>query len=187
MSDAELASESQRLARPCVLLRSNGAPDCLAGVWGGPGVVAAQAGPFRHWLSVDCRFLPDGLGPTAGILSIFTNEDDCVSGVVAFDPAAKIVTSSGSPLYAQPSQSLPPPDALPGGDTEEYIRLWQSNCPLYAGDTAAVLGGWHFPRPDGDWEELREQSLLVWTFDESEPWVEVWRAPAGYRVIQRIT
>jgi hypothetical protein len=187
MRDSELPAEARRLARPCALLQRVGAPDKLAGVWGGPGVVPAKAVPLRHWLSVDCRFLPSGLGPPAGVLSIYTNEEDCVSGVVAFDPAATVAVSPDAPLYAHSAMSLPPPDAWPGGATEAYIRLWHSRCPLYTGEAAAVLGGWHFPWPDGDWEELREQPLLVWTLEESEPWVEVWRVPAGYRVIQRIT
>jgi hypothetical protein len=128
-----------------------------------------------------------GLGPPTGVLSIYANEEDYVSGIAAFDPAAKIEGSSGSPLYSHRSVSLPPPDARPDGATDVYIRLWQSNCPLYTGEASAVLGGWHFPWPDGDWQELRLQSLLVWTLDESEPWVEVWRVPDGFRVMQRIT
>jgi hypothetical protein len=54
-------------------------------------------------------------------------------------------------------------------------------------EAAAVLGGWHFPWPDGDWEERCGESLLAWTIEESEPWVEVWRAASGLRVVQRIT
>jgi hypothetical protein len=136
---------------------------------------------------VDCRFLPAGLGPPAGVLSVYTNEEDCVSGVAALDPVGRIAPSSGVALYAHQAFSLPPPDALPGGDTDEYMRFWQSNCPLYTGEAAAVLGGWHFPWPDGDWEELRQKPLLVWTLDDSEPWVEVWGVPGGFRVMQRIT
>jgi hypothetical protein len=187
MSDRQLPAEVERLTRPCILLKRTGSPERFAGLWGGPGIVAADAGPFRHRLSVDCRFLPGDLHPATGVLSIYTNEDDCVSGAAAFDPTVTLVACSGSPLDAHRSISLPPPDALPDGDTEEYMRLWQSSCPLYTGEAAAVLGGWHFPWPDGDWEELREHRLLVWTFDEAEPWVEVWRWPAGYRVLQRIT
>jgi hypothetical protein len=71
---------------------------------------------------------------------------------------------------------------------KEYERLYQSECPLYSSDGVfAMLGGWHFPWPDGDWQDLLDQSLLVWTFKESEPWVEVWNTAQGFRVIQRIT
>jgi hypothetical protein len=187
MAEPNLAAEAYQLARPCILLKRCGPAGNVAGVWGGPGIVPAPSGPFRHWLSIDCRFLPAGLGPTAGILSVYTNEDDCLSGFVGHDPMADLTAAAGRALYAHTAQSLPPPDALAAEDDESYIRLWQSNCPLYTGEAAAILGGWHFPWPDGDWEELREQPLLVWTLDESEPWIEVWGQPGGFRVLQRIT
>jgi hypothetical protein len=186
MADLITFPEAERIARPCVLLvaRSNGKAPAAA--WRGPGVVPVSEGPYCHWLSIDCASLPTDLEPAVGVLSVYTNQDDCVSGLVAYDSSAKLV-DSGVPLYAKPGRSLPPPDAIPSLDNEEYMRLWQSNCPLYTEQAMAVLGGWHFPWPDGDWEELRENSLLVWTIAESEPWVEVWRVPAGFKVMQRVT
>jgi hypothetical protein len=56
-----------------------------------------------------------------------------------------------------------------------------------AGGAYATLGGWHFPWPDGDSEDLLKCKLLVWTFEECEPWIEVWRDAEKYRVIERIT
>jgi hypothetical protein len=74
---------------------------------------------------------------------------------------------------------------------ELYDRYYQQMCPLYGGrdwkNTYAVLGGWHFPWPDGDWAELTDRPLLVWTFADSEPWVEVWGNGKGFEVKQRIT
>ena len=187
MNIADLIAQEQQLARPCALLKRAGSADQLAGVWAGDGVVSVNGGPYRHWLSIDCRFLPPDLGPREGVLSIYTNEDDCESGVTAFGADARIPHLSAQPIYAHPSISFPPPDALAGGDDERYLRYWQTVCPMYTGDAVAVLGGWHFPWPDGDWEELRNHSLIAWTLDESEPWVEVWKTPNGYRVMQRIT
>jgi hypothetical protein len=69
----------------------------------------------------------------------------------------------------------------------KYDSLVQSELPLYSGGAHAVLGGWHFPWPDGDWEELIDHPLLVWTFEDSEPWVEVWGNEDGFKVLQRIT
>ncbi len=187
MGKSKLVEEAERLARDCVLLKRSGPADRLAGVWGGPGIVPAPDGPFRHWLSIVCRFLPAGLSPRTGILSVYTNEGDCESGVAAHDPAATLNVSQGSALYAHAARSLPPPDALAGGEDQAYVRLWQSNCSLYTGEADAVLGGWHFPWPDGDWEQLRDQPLLIWTITDSEPWVEVWGTGEGFRVMQRIT
>ncbi len=187
MAKSKLAATADRLARPCVLLRWSGPADALAGVWGGRGTVPPPDGSFRHWISVDCRFLPAGLGPSCGVLSVYTDEDDGESGFAGHDPAASLSVGDGAALYAHPARSLPPPDALSAGGDKAYVRLWQADCPLYTGEAVAVLGGWHFPWPDGDWEELREQPLLLWTIEESEPWVEVWGERGGFRVTQRVT
>jgi hypothetical protein len=215
MTGSELIAEAERLTRNCVLLQGKGPKDRLAAVWGGPGLVPAPEGSFRHWLTIDCRFLPDGLGLSAGCLSIYTDEEDGESGAAVFDGKGKLtVARKSTALYAHEARSLPPVDAVfrlgspavhewlrsKGWQPEwgyngnfkdpkpvdEYQRLYQSECPLYAGGAYAVLGGWHFPWPDGDWEELLDRPLLVWTFEESEPWVEVWGG-AGLEVKQRIT
>jgi hypothetical protein len=136
--------------------------------------------------------------------------------VVAHDSAAGLETPEGRQcLFGQAGRSLPPIDGVfrlgsravqrwlrannwdpksgyndnfaDRDPVRQYERRYQSECPLYRRGAHAVLGGWHFPWPDGDWEELLKQALLVWTFKDSEPWVEVWRTKKGYRVIQRIT
>jgi hypothetical protein len=215
MTGSELIAEAERLARPCVLLRDKGTPDRLAAVWGGPGLVAAPEGSFRHWLTFDCRFLPDGVGPPTGCLSVYTDEEQGESGAAVLDREGQLIAKRGNTkLYAREARSLPPLDAVfrfgsPAvhqwlrswgwepdwgynsnfKDPEpalQYERLYQSECPLYAGGAYAVLGGWHFPWPDGDWEVLLERPLLIWTFAGSEPWVEVWGG-RPFEVKQRIT
>ena len=216
MTGGELIAEAERLARPCVLLRDKGPEDRLAAVWGGPDLVPAPEGSFRHWLTVDCRFLPVGLGPRKGCLGVYSDEDDCESSVAVLKSSATLTPRRGhTRLYAHSARSLPPVDAVfrlgspsvhkwlrsrkwqpdwgyngnfkDPGPVEEYQRMYQSECPLYSGGAHAVLGGWHFPWPDGDWEELLDRPLLVWTFEESEPWVEVWGGDDGFEVVQRIT
>lgn len=73
--------------------------------------------------------------------------------------------------------------------TREYERLWTTETPSWAhADVYAVLGGWHETGPDGDWHDLIDEKLVLWTHREIEPSVQVWRsAEGGYRVIQRIT
>ena len=54
--------------------------------------------------------------------------------------------------------------------------------------TSCRLGGWHFPWPDGDWFDLLTKTLLIWTFEGAEPWIEVWADQAGeLHLIERIT
>jgi len=179
-------------------------------------VVPATDDSYRHWITVDCRFMPAGIRPSSGCLSVYTSEDDFSAGIVLHSRTAKLAATKGATkLFADEAQSLPPIDAVfrfgsgavhkwlqsnkwepewgyngnfkdpkPAG---EYERAYQAQCPLYTGGAHAVLGGWHFPWPDGDWEELLDSKLLVWTFEESEPWVEVWREDGVLRVKQRIT
>jgi hypothetical protein len=215
MTGSELIAEAERLARPCVLLRSNGPADRFAAVWRGPGLVPAPGGFFRHWLTIDCRFFPEGLGLSTGCLSIYTDEKECDSGVAVFDGRGTLSKPDKSiKLYTYEARSLPPVDAVfrfgsaavhewlrsnrwqpswgfngnfkDSQPLEDYERVYQSECPLYTGAAHAVLGGWHFPWPDGDWEQLVNRPLLVWTFEESEPWVEVWGGDQ-FEVKQRIT
>ncbi|MGO1069008.1 hypothetical protein [Lysobacter sp. CA199] len=190
---SKLIAQAEAMARPCLVLKRDG--DSVAALWGGEGVVTAPDPNHRHWLSIDCRFLPEGLGPDVGVLSVYTDEEDGESGFAVYDPQAvlphalqRIDGQQGEPLFAHPARSLPPPDAFEDGhDDDAYVRHWQDQCPMYADDIVAVLGGWHFPWPDGDWESNRERPLLVWTLEESEPWVEVWGGGAAFQVTQRVT
>jgi hypothetical protein len=138
------------------------------------------------------------------------------SGMVVHEPAARLSNGVGETrLYAEDARSLPPTDALfrfrsaalhewlrengwepdwgynvnfaDKAPVHAYERRYQSQYPLYSGGVFATLGGWHFPWPDGDWEELLAGQLLIQTFENSEPWVEVWQWGNGYRVIERIT
>jgi hypothetical protein len=209
-----LIEEGERLARNCVWLLSEGNPKEFAGVWRGPGLVSPMAQGYEHWLSIGCRFLPRGIAPDSGCLSVYTKNVDRY-GMVIVDPAAELEHGKGRRLHAQPARSLPPIDAVfrfgssevrdwlvsvgwqpdweyndnfrDRATAEHYLRHWQQNCPLYREDVFAVLGGWHFPWPDGDWAELLDRPLVLWTVAESEPWVEVWGWDDGFRVIQRVT
>jgi hypothetical protein len=59
---------------------------------------------------------------------------------------------------------------------------------MYWDRAYATLGGWHFPWPDDDWRDLVDNTLLVQTYMDSEPWIEVWQEPSGeLKVIERIT
>jgi hypothetical protein len=180
-----LPAAALKLERQCVLLKRIGTD--LAGVWGGDGIVPPPPGPYRHWISVDSRYLPSGSGSN-GVFSVYTNEEDCASGIVVFSHAVALEQGTGEYLYAHPARSLPPPDANPDLENAAYTAHWTRNCPLYNDqDVVAVLGGWHFPWPDDDWETLRDCELLVWTIAGAEPWVEVWRSNGQTRVMQRIT
>lgn len=214
MTGDDLIAEGLRLARPCVYLRTTG--EDFVAFWAGKGIVPCEQRPFRHWLSISSRCILSSEGEASGCLSIYTNEDDCIAGVVTVDQHRELPEASdGIRLYAHPASSMPPleavfklgspevtrwlvannwesewgyndnfPDRSP---VDIYERAYQAQLPLYDGSAHAVLGGWHMPWPEGDWDELLNKQLVVWTFADSEPWVEVWRDGVDLRVIQRTT
>jgi hypothetical protein len=78
-------------------------------------------------------------------------------------------------------------DNFKGSVPHDYERLWQANCPMYTKGIVAVCGGWYFPWPDGDFTELLNSQLLLWTFKDAEPWIEVYFDGQGFSVKERIT
>lgn len=222
MTGDRLIEEARRLARPCAFLGKQGDTNEVAAIWGGRGVVPAPQGPYRHRLSLDTRFHPENAPELSGCLSIYTNEEDTATGVVAIDRALGRLPAAtdGVPLFARRATSLPPPGAVlqfgsPDiqewlaaqgwqpqhgyyynlADTEAadtYELVYQNQCPLYwdlgeASSPLAVLGGWHCPWPENDWDELLDYRFIAWTFADAEPFVEVWYRNGDFRVIQRIT
>jgi len=73
--------------------------------------------------------------------------------------------------------------------TRRYWDVLEKEFPMFfESDVFAMLGGWHFPGQDDDWEELMDEHLMVLTFRDSEPWVEAWRLRTGeFKVLRRIT
>jgi hypothetical protein len=215
MTGAALIAEGQRLAHPCVHLCPEGEPSNFAAVWRGRSQVPAPDGDFEHWLTIDCRFLPPGVGPTSGCLSIYTDNKDRF-GTAVHDGSARLEqTRQGRPLYAHPTTSLPPLEAVfrygssavsawlarlgwqpewgwngnfPDAEVADaYTEAQRVNMPLDGEMVFAVLGGWHVPWPDGDWLELVDRPLVVFTLAEAEPWVEVFNMGDSFRVLQRVS
>jgi len=124
---------------------------------------------------------------------------------------------TGTELYAYSASVLPPIDAVFARGSEhvhdwirshgwertdryndnfkdaatvrEYERIWFGEFPLYTdSDIYAVLGGWHLPCADADWDDLIDEGLMVLTVRDSEPWVEAWHTRTSeFKVIQRNT
>lgn len=218
MDIEQLLAEAQRLARHCTLLvdQPNGGP--IAAVWRDPDIAAPAYAAKEHRVTIDCRFLPPHLSGLTGCVSIYDDDeaDDDICSVVDYDPNGALPEASdaSTKLYAQPAMSLPPISAIcqlgapiiqdwlaangweqdafdrfPDPDlTKAYNRIYQGQNPLYTNTAFAILGGWHFPWPDGDWNDLLNQDLIVWTLQDAEPWVEVWRDANGrWQAIERIT
>jgi hypothetical protein len=213
MDAPNLRYEADLLTRACVYLRTAGTD--YAAVWRGDPVAEPPGPGFQHWLSVDVRHIPNSPWPD-GCLSVFENIEDGSSGAVVLAPATELPRHpAGVRLFAHRALSLPPVDAVfryGSPDVHGWLRSldwdptwaynsnfrdpdpvaayeteYQEQLPLYAGGAHAVLGGWHFPWPDGDWVDLVSCQLLVWTFEDSEPWLEAWNDAAHQWVLQRAT
>jgi hypothetical protein len=165
-------------------------------------------------MSVRVDAIPNSKAPKSTFFSLYTNGID--NGRIEFIddwPRAK-----GVPLYAYPASVLPPIEVVFVHGCEEigawlaannwprterynsnfpdaaivrkYEQVWVSEHPIYKNDPEiyAATGGWHFPAADPDWHDLVPAKLLLTTFRDSEPWVELFQLPNGdYKVIQRIT
>lgn len=214
MTSDHLIAEGRRLQRPCVFLRPKGTGP-FAAVWHERDDEEIGATGHRCWLTVDAGQIP-GLAPSvSGYLSIFTDEDKSEGGRV--EVASSWPKRNGIRLYAHSASVIPPIDAvflrgddsigewLQGNSWERewgyndnfkdqqaaaaYQKTFTSEYPVYLeSDIYAMLGGWHMPFPDPDWQELIDDHLMVMTIRDSEPWVEAWQTKSGhFQVIQRIT
>ncbi|MDF3083080.1 hypothetical protein [Burkholderia sola] len=194
MTSDDFLNEARRLARPCRQYRFAADGEPVTGYWHGvdDGALCISIERDGVWLNV---YLDDG--GTGGRVETSTHP-----------------VRSDRPLCRSDALSLPPVDAVfrfgsaaigayldahgwqrdwgfngnfKGAAAHDYEREWMAQCPLYADGVVAVAGGWHMPWPDDDWNEPIDVELVLWTFEESEPWVEVFSNGSRYSVIQRIT
>jgi len=156
-----------------------------------------------------------GRGPLA--LSMFTTAegDEKLCNVnVSTGSVSEVTFEESIPLTAKPATSLPPLEALLlyGGagvqdwlssqglqrwEYEEvapdvrdrYLEHFNPQLPLCMDHPPfARIGGWHVSWPDDDFYIPREMRLMVWTFQDSEPWYEVFLSPLrNYIIKSRIT
>lgn len=72
---------------------------------------------------------------------------------------------------------------------EQYREHFNRQLPLCMEHPPFVrVGGWHVSWPDDDFFIPREMQLMVWTFQDAEPWYEVFLSPlSNYIIKSRIT
>ena len=164
-----------------------------------------------HWNALGLK----GRGPFA--LAIQTMHDDSEHAVafpVSSGTLAGISFEGAVPLQAVKSVSLPPLEAvllyggpaidallkdrglhrweysdLSGEDAEEYRSYFSDRSPLLSDPSPfARVGGWHILWSDDDYYIPREMRLMLWTFEGSEPWYELFLTPMlNHAVKARIT
>ncbi len=133
---------------------------------------------------------------------------DCVP-----TPLSKLQIQGGTPLFGTEAKSFPPIEAvcLYGGAIveewllseemkrtdydvaatteigEAYQQVYRQRSPLFTDGPAAVLGGWHAIWQDDEFYLPQEMRLVLWTFRDAEPWIEVFERSPNLSVRVRIT
>jgi hypothetical protein len=92
MNANDLIAEGERLSRPSLFLSDKPVSELFIGIWGGKGLVDPGPGPWKHWLSLDCSWLAKQGLPLEGIISVYTNEDDCQTGTVVHERTGRLPT-----------------------------------------------------------------------------------------------
>lgn len=213
MTFEELIEEGRRIERKTALLTPAASGE-IAAIWYGRENVRTSRDGYRCWLAVDSRFIPSFDG--RGWLAIYTNDRTFRGGRVEVMSAPP--SKEGYPLLCKEIRVLPPIDAViaygtPSVDrwlaennwrrdwpyngnfrdrglVQKYEAVERRENPLFWNDefAYATLGGWSRTWPDSSLQESSDAKLLVQTYAESEPWVEVRLLPSGqFEVIQHIT
>jgi hypothetical protein len=191
MELAQFRTEAQRLARRSTVLKASGSGDPVA-YWHGaePGSPCISLRRKGRWLNVHLYHAAGRVEerdhPLRSSTALFAEERTSLPPV----DAIFLLGSGAVETYLRTNGWAPTepfnenfPDDVP----KQYERLWQKNCPMYSNDIAAVCGGWHFPWPDGDFRDLVDSELVVWTMLSAEPWLEVFAKGDTFTVKQRVT
>ncbi|AOR72003.1 hypothetical protein BBJ41_31825 [Burkholderia stabilis] len=190
----DFLTEAHRLVRPCRQYRfaDDGAP--VTGYWHGidAGALCVSVERDGTWLNV---YL-DEHGASGRVETsaqpVPSERPLCRSDATSLPPIEAVFRFGSAAIDAYLSahgwqRDWGFNDNFKGVEVHDYAREWMRQCPLYTTGVVAVAGGWHVPWPDDDWDDLAGLDLVLWTFEESEPWVEVFSDGSRYSVIQRIT
>jgi hypothetical protein len=156
-----------------------------------------------------------GRGPFALVLDTTRDDSEQAHTIPVSSGSLTSITFDGAtPLKAVRSLSLPPLEAIalygsPAVDTwlkayglnrwdysgligkeeEAYRSYFYERSPLMSeAPPYARVGGWHLLWSDDDFYIPREMRLMLWTFECSEPWYEVFLTPLNNLLVkERIT
>src|SRR5262249_17740336 len=134
-----------------------------------------------------------------------TDEDHFHEFAAVMDGTAgrRLAGPDGIELVSTEDVAMPPEEALAvfgsnaireltkRGNEGNPLATYKERCPLFYADAEgifAMLGGWHVSWPENDAYDDEQGRLALWTFKDSEPWLEVWQRPSGQlEVVARIT
>lgn len=172
------------------------------------GFFNPEVGAEGPWLTVDLQHHPDPAIVSPKTLLVTSN--DGVSGSV--EELTSFACPEGwIPLFPYPSAEMPSIELLKILAPEHFVfpedgeilqaydsEIWESS--LVSGihlfgtsaarpydDIYAQLGGFPHAWPEGNEAWEMQSPLILRTYANSEPWIEVYLENGSYRVFQRIT
>jgi hypothetical protein len=221
MTDDELFEQAKEIAKPCVYLTTSPEDGCLAGVWGGEGILPTEQKHHHHWLSISCSILPEEFSDLklSGFASVYSNEEECEGGLCLLGPDVNQIDNNGGKLlYAKQGISIPSftvlleygtpkvkqwlkdisydtskpyyPHRELNEQSQSYTIRMQEDDPFMKpdGPEYAVLGGWSIEVYEYDWQEFFGFRQFLFTYKDSEPWIQVWvDKSCKFHICQRIT
>jgi len=206
LSVDELWVESERIAQSIVLLknrRSKATTQQPVATWNSKLASNWLAGP---WIRVDMRFHPNERLRADGVLVVHVdhrNEDQSWAKLVAGE--SLIVEKEERSLFGVDDIDYPCLEVLevkaskkirdaisesPQACDEYEQGYWEECFPrdLFSHTNVyAQLGGWPITWPDEAADEQLGRQLVLRTYANSEPWIEVFRKGRKYEVVDRIT
>lgn len=79
------------------------------------------------------------------------------------------------------------PDFPAAKARDRYHKHWASSHAISTGTVDVQLGGWPLTWPEESADEQLRRKLVLRTYRDSEPWVEVFQSGKGYKVLLRLT
>jgi hypothetical protein len=214
ITSRDIEKEAQRLSMSVVHLKALRRPaksQPPTAIW---NKTPQPHGNKRLWLLVDLRQHPDKALRENGVLQVFDSSGErgsaalqpgrlpapqagqtALYSVAAKDvPCAEIVMHKGSDSLQAWGREVQWESADPWSDAvrplAKYEEKWEAihvSRKSDGGSVYAQLGGWPVTWPDEAAHKQLGRQLVLRTYANSEPWLEVFRRGKGYDVRVRIT
>ena len=194
MKLSDFLAEATRLAKPCRHYRFAKPGEQWSGYWHGvsPGELCISIEREGKWLNVYLDEKHDSGRVEISDKPILSDRPLARTSDISFPPIDAVFRFGSEAIegYLDANgwkREWGFNSNFKGAAAHEYDQEWMKQCPLYFDGIVATEAGWNMPWPEDDWEDLLHHEFVLWTFEESEPWVEVFFSDGGYSVFQRVT
>lgn len=201
----ELWNEAERIARSILLLvarKSKSTTQEPVAVWNSR---LSQKGDAGEWIRIDLRHHPNPKLRRDGVLAVHVDHR-ADNSTTTFQAGQQLKPEKGEKaLYGKEEVEFPNPEILeikasskiqtaiassPAAVDGYETDYWEECYPrdLYSHtEVYAQVGGWPLTWPEQSAEEMLDSHLVLRTYADSEPWVEIFRTGRKYEAFTRIT